>query len=258
MGFTDFPPGAAQPIYADGVTVMDTSTAGGDTYAGWVSNGSATPGFPILDRSTGFQVNFALQLESESHSSNHRSGFSVIILAEHAKGVELGFWLNEIWAQGDELTGGLFRHAEGVAFATNAGLTDYQITILGDTYTLTANAQPILTGPLRDYSAFDGFPDPYSTPNFLFLGDDTTSAQARVRLSFVSVTGTEQATPTAATITSTSSPLPTVTETPFPSATPIPSPTPVGKAVELCSSGWMFFVVTISTAMLVKKIRAGQ
>ena len=259
MGFTDFPPGVALPTFVEGVSVIDTTIAGSDTYAGWVSSGSATPGFPTLDRSTGFQVNFNLQLESESHSSNHRAGFSVIILANDAKGVELGFWQNEIWAQSDDLTGGLFRHAEGAVFATNAGLTDYQVTMIGDTYTLAANGLPILTGPLRDYSAFDGFPDPYETPSFLFIGDDTTSAQARVRLSFVSVTGTEQSTPTAAaTITSISSPLPTVTDTPPPSATPIPSPTPVEKVVGLCPSGWMVFVVTISTAMLAKIFRADR
>ena len=29
---------------------------------------------------------------------------------------------------------------------------------------------------VRDYTAFSGFPNPYSSTNFLFLGDDTTSA----------------------------------------------------------------------------------
>ena len=70
VGFTDFPPGAATPIYADGVTILDTSSAGSDTYAGWVANGATTPGFPILDRTEGFQVDFTLQVEAESHDSN--------------------------------------------------------------------------------------------------------------------------------------------------------------------------------------------
>ena len=260
MGFTDFPPGAAQPAYAEGVTLLDTTVLGEDTYAGWVSSGSSTPGFPILDRTAGFQVNVTLQLERESHSNNNRAGFSIIVLADDARGVELGFWENEIWAQSDGMTGGLFRRAEGIAFAANAGLADYQITIVGDTYTLAAGGLPILTGPVRDYSAFDEFPDPYETPNFLFLGDDTTSAEARVRLSSVSVTGSEPATPTvAATVTSTSSPLPTLTTTPSPSPTPLPpqTATPSGGGFALCPSGWLVFLMAAGTVMRTKSLRVG-
>jgi hypothetical protein len=29
---------------------------------------------------------------------------------------------------------------------------------------------------VRDYTAFSGFPNPYASTNFLFFGDDTTSA----------------------------------------------------------------------------------
>lgn len=260
MGFTDFPPGAAQPAYTESVTLLDTTVLGGDTYAGWVSSGSSTPGFPILDRTTGFQVNITLQLERESHSNNNRAGFSIIVLAQDAMGIELSFWENEIWAQSDGLTGGLFRHAEGTAFATTAGLTDYQITIIGDSYTLAAGGLPILTGPVRDYSAFDEFPDPYETPNFLFLGDDTTSAQARLHLSSLSVTGSEPATPTiAVTGTRTSSPLPTPTSTSPPSSTPLPSQTatPSGPGFALCPSGWLVFLMAVGTVMLTKRLRVG-
>ncbi|HSL42974.1 MAG TPA: hypothetical protein VK897_06045 [Anaerolineales bacterium] len=258
ISFTDFPPGAALPTYLNGVTVMDTTAAGNDTYAGWVSNGTTTPGFPILDRTAGFQVNFSIHVELASHESPHRAGFSVIVLGADAKGVELAFWENEIWAQSDDATGGLFRHGEGVAFATTAGLTDYQVTIVDDTYTLTANADPILSGPVRDYSAFDGFPDPYETPNFLFLGDDTTSAQARVQLSFISVTGTEPAAPTSTiTVVSTSTPAPIASSTPLPSATPAPSPTPVGRALQSCPSAWIFLTAIFVTPRSIKKIRAG-
>jgi hypothetical protein len=259
VGFTDFPPGAALPAYADGLTVLDTTPAGSDTYAGWVASGATTPGFPILDRTAGFQVNFTLQVEHETHANQNRAGFSVIILGEDAKGVELGFWQDQIWAQSDDLTGGLFKHGEGAAFATTTGLTEYQATVTGDTYILTANAQPILSGPLRDYGKFDGFPDPYETPNFLFLGDDTTSAQARVRLSFLSVTGTEPVTPTATTtITSTSSPLPAASPTPLPSITPLASPAPPGKAPVLCPSGWILLSLTITTVFWARKIQVGH
>lgn len=217
MNYTDFPPGSAPPTYTDGMAVLDTTTSGDNTYAGWISNVTTTPGFPILDRTAGFQLDFALQVDSESHANNNRAGFSIIVLSDDARGIELAFWENEIWAQNDDTTGGFFKHGEGATFATTTDFINYQVIVVNDTYTLTANTEPILTGPLRNYSRFEGFPDPYETPNFLFLGDDTTSAQARIRLSFVSVTGTERMIP--ATSSSSSSITPSVSITPDSSQT---------------------------------------
>jgi len=259
MNFTDFPPGVAPPIYSDGVTVLDTTISGQGTYAGWTSFGATTPGFPILDRNAGFQVEFTLQIENESHGNNNRSGFSLIILSEDARGIELAFWENEIWVQSDSSTGGLFNHGEGITFPTTTGLINYQLTMTGDTYTLTANTQSILTGLVRNYSDFDGFPDPYQTPNFLFLGDNTTSAQARVRLRFVSVTGSEPVMPTGtSTSISTSIPQLTVSPTPLSSVNPIPSLTPTKKVPKVCPSSGIFLTVMISSAMMLRNIRKNQ
>ena len=252
MGFTDFPPGVASPTYSNGATVLDTSASGRETYAGWTSVGATTPGFPILDRAAGFQVDFTLLVENESHGNNDRSGFSMIVLSEDARGIELAFWENEVWVQSDNHTGGLFKHGEGVTFPTTTGLVNYQLTVTGDTYTLTADTQTILSGPVRDYSDFDGFPDPYQTPNFLFLGDDTTSAQARVRLHFVSITGTEPVIPPGiSTSTSTSSPQPTVSPTHLPSATP----TPTRKVPNVCPSSGLFLAAIITSVMLRNKYK---
>ena len=247
MSFTDFPPGVALPTFSDGATIVDTTISGADTYAGWIAGEVTTPDFPILDSTAGVRVNFTVQVDSEAHTNNDRAGLSVIILDKAAQGIELSFWENEIWVKSDEATGGLFKHGEGIAFATNA-LTEYQVIFTGDTYTLTANAQLLLTGPLRDYSAFTGFPDPYETPNFLFLGDNTTSAQARVRLRFVSVTGTEPVVLTS---------MPTASSTPQlqPSATPNPALPPSKPVFELCPSGWLVGVVAIVSTMTIKKNR---
>lgn len=108
-------------------------------------------------------------------------------------------------------------------------LANYQITISADTYTLSANGTSILTGPLRDYSSFEGFPDPYQTPNFLFIGDNTTSAQARIRLGYVSVTGTES-TPSA----------PTSSSIPIISPTASPTLIPPTATSTPASGGWEF------------------
>src|SRR5919106_5909215 len=179
MNFIDFPLGASAPTYENAGTILDTTISGSETYAGWLSNAGSTTGFPLLDRVTGFHVNFSIQVERESHTNHNRAGFSIIILSQDARGVELAFWENEIWVQNDDATGGLFTRGEAVAFNTS-GLVNYQLTIIGDTYTLNTNGAPILTGRLRDYSSFEGFPDPYQTPNFLFIGDNTTSAQSRI------------------------------------------------------------------------------
>jgi hypothetical protein len=187
-------------------------------------------------------VDFTIQVEAESHQNTNRAGFSIIVLSDDAMGVELAFWENEIWAQGDDNTGGLFKHGEGTIFATTTTLTEYQLSILADTYTLTANAQPILTGPVRDYRGFEGFPDPYETPTFLFLGDDTTSAQARVRIHFISVTGAEPVTPT-----STSSPLPPASPTVLPNSTPSPvpisTPTPSPDISDACPANFSMLIL---------------
>ncbi|MCI0552452.1 MAG: hypothetical protein L0287_15995 [Anaerolineae bacterium] len=232
MNFIDFPPGAATPTYENSATVLNTTTSGSETYAGWVSNGGSTPGFPLLDRATGFQVNFSVQVENESHSNNNRAGFIMIILGKDARGIELAFWENELWVQNDDIKGGLFTHGEGAIFNPTVSLIDYQLTIANDTYTLTANGASILTGPLRDYSNFEGFPDPYQTPNFLFIGDNTTSAQARIRLGYVSVTGTEPISPT---------------DTPSPMNSPTPSPIPTINDFESCPL-MRFFAVTVNTS----------
>jgi hypothetical protein len=240
MSFADFPFGEISPLYSENATVLDTTIKGNESLAGWVSSTATTVGFPILNPTDGVQLNFTVQVESESHTRNTRSGLSVIVLDKDKRGIELSFGENEIWAKSDDATGGLFARGEDVAFATTS-MTAYQLTLSGDTYTLTANAQPILSGAIRDYTSFEGFPDPYETPNFLFLGDNTTSAQARIRLQFVSVTGSEPVTPT-----STSDPSSTLQTTPVPPPNPTTIPTltpaPPQSVIVLCPSGWLIAV----------------
>lgn len=61
----------------------------------------------------------------------------------------------------------------------------YTLGIQGDAYALSAGGRAILERHLRDYTAFDGPVNPYRTPNFIFLGDDSGSARASVRLAHV-------------------------------------------------------------------------
>jgi hypothetical protein len=155
---------------------LDTRGAfGNTTQAGY--NRSLTP----INSDAGFTLGFTVQVTNETHTGNdNRAGFSVILLDSAHKGVEIGFWTDQVFAQSI----GFFK--EEISPFNTTAFTQYQLSLFSDTFTLTANGSttPLLTGAMRDYSGF-GFP--YSLPNFIFLGDDTTSAQARVGIAEVSI-----------------------------------------------------------------------
>ncbi len=190
--FLDLPSGAAARTWADGATLLNT-LAFTNTYAGYTAQSGLVPG---LDRQAGYSVQFATQLLAESHAGSDRNGdgvddragFSVTVLSTDTVGIELGFWTDRVWAQAGGSPPNLFTQAEGAAFDTTSTLISYTLAISGTAYTLWANSAPLLSGPLRDYTAFTGPLDPYETPNLIFLGDNSASARASVRLAAVSVT----------------------------------------------------------------------
>jgi hypothetical protein len=181
-----FPPHAASQSFANGATTLTTTLEISDQ-AGYFSNSSP---MPQLDRTDGYTVRFSAQVLEETHNNNNRAGFSVIVLSSDLRGIELGFWEDQVWAQADMPR---FTRAETETLDTTAGLINYELAILGNSYTLTGGGAS-LSGPLRDYSE-EG--PPYTTTNFLFLGDDTTSASARIRLSKVDIVTAEPPTATA-------------------------------------------------------------
>lgn len=170
--------------------------------------GTCTPNlinssFPTLDRNGGYSISLDLKINSENHESNNQAGFSIIAISSDLRGIELGFWEDEIWAQHDDETGSLFTRAEGTAIATT-DLSSYELHIEGDSYQLLQNNSLILSGSLRDYSAFDHTAgislgavnltlpyDPYETPNLLALGDKTTQGSVNSDLRKVAVTTAE-------------------------------------------------------------------
>jgi len=165
--------GPAAETYSESAAQLDTS-ASRSTLAGYSLVLPAA-----LNRVAGFTLDFTAQLHAETHNNANRAGFSVLALANDKRGIELGFWNGLIFAQADSP---LFTHAEDVAFDTTNTFAGYALTIGPTNYVLRANSVPILTGPVRDYTAFNGIINPYRTPNFLFFGDDTTSASASVSL----------------------------------------------------------------------------
>ena len=183
-----FPPSQATQIFSNNLTILDTTATNND-YAGYFGDESV----PVLSRTLGFTLSFAVQIDSESHANDDRAGFSVILLSSDVEGIELGFWEDEVWAQDDdsESPADMFTHDEGAAWDTTSGLINYELAIISDSYKLWGNGTVVLTGSLRNYSNFTGLIDPYEIPNLVFLGDDTTSAQAHIQLAYVAVTVNE-------------------------------------------------------------------
>ncbi|MEK0188448.1 Calx-beta domain-containing protein, partial [Microcoleus anatoxicus] len=190
-------PGVIASEIFSGNGVNLNSTAANNIYAGY-SNNPLNPSLSILDRHSGFSISFNLQIISESRTNPNRAGFNIIAVTSDRKAIEIGFQQlsatsGNIFAQGDGITpnpGGqinsLFVAAENVAYDTNLA-TNYTLKVQGANYFFYDESEVILTGPLRDYTAFSGPIDPYETPNFIFLGDDTTSAQANINLTRVSM-----------------------------------------------------------------------
>src|SRR5688572_16940667 len=145
QGFTYIPIGAANETAAGGATTLNT-LASSNIQAGYFSNEPLN-----LDRNSGYTVRFFLQVISETHTGSDRNGdglddragFSIIVISSQAEyAIELGFWMDRIWAQEDGPLappgGDLFTQAEGVPFNTTIGLILYELTILGQEYSLVA------------------------------------------------------------------------------------------------------------------------
>ena len=164
----------------DNTVELDTTFQSSDS-SGYFNTGH--PMAPTLDCTNGFTLKWEVQVLSEQHSSTDRAGFSVIAICSDLSGLEVGLWTNEIWVQNDVP---LFTHGEGAGLNTSQRANQYELMVHQSNYTIRVNGTNLLTGIMRDYSAFDGFPDPYETPNLIFFGDDTGSANARIRLSKIS------------------------------------------------------------------------
>jgi hypothetical protein len=171
-------PGTATQTLTDAGVRLNTLTLNAE------SAGYARVLAPALDRAAGFALAVRFHLRDERHTRAERAGFSVIVLSADRRGIELGFWEGGVFAQADEP---LFSRGESADFAFDAGPVDAVIGCRGDRYQLSVNGSLVLTGPVRDYTAFTGFPDVYETPNLLFLGDNTSSAAAEVELHAVAL-----------------------------------------------------------------------
>jgi hypothetical protein len=182
MVFSAFPPGSVTPTAAGGVTNLD-STGNNAYQAGF---GTVSP--LALNAATGYSLEFTAEILAESHSGNPvRAGFSVIVVGnDPTASIEIGFQDGRLFAQNDApLFGNPAADSNTAYNPVGMGLVEYSLTIVGGGYTLLADDMVVLDGSLRDYTGL-GLP-PYTVPNTIFLGDDTSSAKASVNLSRVAI-----------------------------------------------------------------------
>lgn len=184
--------GAIETV-ANGVTTLNTSSD--NAVRTGFSNDTvfSTPvnaAFPTLNPAAGFDLSFTAKLDAESNTTPNRSGFDVLLLGSDGRGIELAFFAAQagqaaqVFALNSDIP--TFSHAESTTgFDPTTGFHSYDLRVVGSSYTLTADGSQLLTGATRDYSAYGSAP--YTLSNYLFLGDDTTSASATVELSRIAI-----------------------------------------------------------------------
>lgn len=107
----------------------------------------------------------------------NRGGFAVIAISEDLAGIELQFQQDNIVALDD--LNAAFPVGERVAFDTSDRSHDFEVILNSSGYTLSADGELLLAGRLRSYSTIEPRPPfPYTTPSFVFFGDNTGRASA--------------------------------------------------------------------------------
>ncbi|MDY0748344.1 PEP-CTERM sorting domain-containing protein [Paucibacter sp. R3-3] len=192
--------GASASYGSSGAQVKPS--AGNAAIAGWSNypallalNGALPPvnaAFPVLDATAGYTLSFDMVLYSEDHSGNaNRAGFSATLIGSDRKGVEIGFQSDRIFAQNlvdNSFVAGESTSDPALVAAAFAPNHRWELEVQGDSYQLLVNGLPVLSSALHDYSSYTGTgANAYRTPNFLFLGDNTTSAGASFLLGYAAI-----------------------------------------------------------------------
>ncbi len=182
LAYGSLPSGTYYTVGSTSMTLDSTSSAA--IHSGFSNFGSTNfASFPNLGESPGYTVTLDMQTLTETHNAgSSRAGFSLIALSSDLQGIEIGFWDDEVFSQNSNFTQG-----ETDTFDTTAALTQYNLTIQGTSYTLSAGGTTLLTGALRNYSGAGVIPNVYAIPNFIFIGDDTTEAAGSTVVSSLSV-----------------------------------------------------------------------
>jgi hypothetical protein len=166
-------------------------------YSNYLPDGELVEaGTPMLNRQLGYTISFTLEMISETHDEDrpNRAGFSIIAVSSDVadnvlSSVEIGFQDGRIYALNDDFSAAAVENTQFDPVGT--GFIDYELSVIGSSFELTADGNSVLSGNLHDhFGEFDpplDLPSPYELPNLIFLGDDTTSATAEFNLQRVAV-----------------------------------------------------------------------
>ncbi|PSB55686.1 choice-of-anchor Y domain-containing protein [Chamaesiphon polymorphus] len=200
LSFTNL--GTGTQTASGGATTLNTTLEA--TYAGYSNYNSGgslvNSSFPVLDNSIGYTLSFTFKANSQTNNGTNgdfRAGFSAIVLGNDNRGIEIGFRKQntkvagltpDIFSQNDSNFNSLGEQNNTIGTILD-NLSTYQLNVLGNTYQLTSGGNTLLTGLVRDYTGATGpLSAVYRTPNFIFLGDNTTSAGASVDITNISIT----------------------------------------------------------------------
>ena len=132
------------------------------------------PGTSVtLDRTTGFRLGITLSLLSESHLMPENAGFRLAVISQDLPGVMLGFHTDAIIALDADLSPA--ERADGLTLEDS--FIELELAIRGETYSLLAAGEEILTGPLRNLS---GNNPAHEIPGMVYFGDADIAASVSV------------------------------------------------------------------------------
>jgi len=188
---TNFSTGAA-PAFPNAIT----------GYAGYTNYDPLTlsllPSFTTnLNANTGFTVAFTLQIAAETSNPN-RAGFSLTVIGSNQTGIELGFRTNQIFAQSSN-----FIETSNSLLNTTVN-QNYTLQVVNGAYTLLAggaivgslNNQPLISYNFNPATSTPPLPfNPYTSPNFLFFGDNTDQGNANFTIANITVNALPVANP---------------------------------------------------------------
>ena len=162
---------------AAGVLSLDSSGSGVDSW------GFARFSPVALDAHLGYSVDFSLRVLQESHANANRGGFSLLLVgSQPSQAIEIAFWTDRLFAY--EYVNGAFVQGTGALLDTQSAARSYQLQVQGGQYSLSSNGQTLFGGLLQNYTP-QGLP--YTLPNLVFFGDNTSSASARVELGALAI-----------------------------------------------------------------------
>jgi Ca2+-binding RTX toxin-like protein len=184
-------------------TLNTNNPSGANTgYGGYTNYDPTTlnllPSFTTnLDANTGFTVAFTLQIAAETSNPN-RAGFSLTVTSSNQTGIELGFRTNQIFAQSSN-----FIETSNSLLDTTVS-RNYTLQVVNGAYTLrdggtivgSFNNQPLINYNFNPATSTPPLPfNPYTSPNFLFFGDNTDQGNANFTISNITVNALPVANP---------------------------------------------------------------